>query len=473
MGHTTRRHVATLSVAAAVTAALVVHAPAGAAEADTPTTFEPMLALGALHTDNFNRQASGGLDETVLGVIAGARYLRETTQSQLELDVSANGIKYTEGRAADELRAQLQANYQIAIVPDRFSLTVSDRYGQIAPQAYGDLRPENRENVNVFSIGPRYTQLLGQTTQLQLAAVGSRSDYESSDAGGNRLAVQGGVEHLLDERRTLSGNVQHTRTTFRDLPGSPSIEGKQAFLRYTTFARRSQLALQAGYSEVANEQSTGSGATFSAALSMGLGARTTFRLDATHGFRDPLTAFQADNSVQAGAQGFGADRNVLATQDYARSTQLGAGLQYAGDRTTFSIGTNFGRERFLSATDANRRVFGGNVGITRELSPRTRLSLRGSTQSDRDSAGLNDIDASSLALQLDYQATSRIDIAAAVEAYAVDREGTRANERRIRIDLTYRLDRAAGREAEGGEVGVAARSLLPGDLLDRRPGDIR
>jgi hypothetical protein len=440
--------------------------PAGAAiAADAGPGLFPYIAASAIHTDNFDRTVSSAVSETLLTGTAGARYLREATRSTISFDGVVTRVHYDQGRADDETLGQVNADLLFDLVPERAEFILLDRYAPIATSSYGALNPANRENVNYVATGLRAAQPVGNVSAVELAAVAGRSDYEKSDLGADRWSAQAAFRDSLSSLRSLSLNVLHSETRFRELAGSPELKSNSGFLRFDTRARRSSFGAEAGYTHVDNGVATDGDLMVAASLALRAGAYTEFSLDISHGFRDTISSFLLSEGL-AGFGDFNFDRNVVATSDFARDTTASVGVNVTRERTTFSAALSWSNERFVSQNTLDRKVLGGDAAISRELGARTVVRVSGAYYHEQDATGGLATRLVTGDVGLSYQATQRFSLDLDGQFVRLTNQGGSLTENRAMLQLRYQLAPVGG--VAGVTEAAPMRSRLPDDLLDMR-----
>jgi hypothetical protein len=436
-----------------------------AAAADAGFGLFPYVAAGVTHTDNFDRTVSDAVSETLLLGEAGARYLRDSTRSTIDLTGAVTRVHYDQGRADDETRGQVNADLLFDLVPERAELILLDRYGQIAPGSYGALNPVNRENVNYVAAGPRAALPVGGASEVELAALAGRSDYETSDLGADRWSAQAALTDRLSLRRSVSVNFLHSDTRFRELPGRPELKSSSGFLRFDTVARRSSFGVEAGYTHVDNDVATDSDLMAAASLAMRAGAYTEFTLDVSHGFRDTISSFLLSENL-AGFGDFNFDRNVIATSDFGRDTTARAGVSVTRERTKLAAGVSWSDERFVSQSTLDRKVLGADVEAARELGARSVVRFTGAYYREESATGALASRLVTGDVGLSYVATQRLSVDLDGQTIRFTTPGGSLSENRLMLQLRYQLA-PIGRVAALTEA-PPTRSRLPDDLLDMR-----
>lgn len=133
-------------------------------------------------------------------------------------------------------------------IPERLSLVVEDSYGVQTINRTAPGTPDNRQQVNVFSIGPDLHFNMGAARHGIAEFRYINSDAEVTEQfNSDRLLATLRMVQELDATRALSWNVQAQDVDFDDDQFARDHRRYEAFAGYRQMLRRFDLQLDAGY----------------------------------------------------------------------------------------------------------------------------------------------------------------------------------------------------------------------------------
>ena len=126
------------------------------------------LGLGAEYSDNISRVATDQESDTIVTASLASDLRRTTTRFDLGFTSDLAYDYYTGDTYEAELRGNALLDFEGQIVRNRLSWYVEDSFGQLQLAAAQPDTPANRENINVLTTGPRYTQPIGSRSRFIL-----------------------------------------------------------------------------------------------------------------------------------------------------------------------------------------------------------------------------------------------------------------------------------------------------------------
>ena len=183
-----------------------------------------------------------------------------------------------------------------------------------------------------------------------------------------------GIGRLISEQATLSLNASAEDIKYDNDQLFEDYRITQGFLRYELEGLRTQLSLDAGYSEAERGELSSGGAIGRLHLSREITSRTTFSVDLGSEFADTATAFRIDQVAGGVSPG---SEDAVAASDVFRTTYAYLRLSTERERTIFDIVVNGRRERHESEVDLDRDSVGGGFVVSRRLTARLDLDVRG------------------------------------------------------------------------------------------------
>lgn len=342
--------------------------------------------IGADYSDNVARAPVDEESDTIGTVRIGVGIEETRPRLRTRLDADLQYRHYLESAFDNEIVGGLSGELGWSILPERLIWVVEDNYGQLAANRAFPDSPANRQDFNYFSTGPDLHLPFGQRMFFNVSGRWSDVYYEdtdqpagpvpgpiAADQGSNSMEGSLALGRQISEQSTFSLNGSVEEITYDD-EQFDDYRVTEAYLRYDVDGGRTQLSLDAGYTEaVRDEQSTG-GLLGRFNLSREITSRSTLSLDVGTEFADTASAFRLDQ-VAGGVSPEGED--AIATNDVFRTNYAYVRLSTERERTTFEVNVNARSERYEHDTLLDREMYGGGLYVTRRLSPRLDLDFRG------------------------------------------------------------------------------------------------
>lgn len=351
-------------------------AVAGILLATTAAAQETSLSVsaGVTHSDNISRVSQDEQSETMPEAGLQLNLTREgRLEAVLSADLTYRSYQENSIDSNGELVGGMDARLAYAFIPDRFSWTVENNYGQslIDPQAVET--PDNRQDMNYFSTGPDIEFLLSGKTSLVMSGRWSDLTYEESDFGNQRLSGSVGLLRRIDGASSLQLDVTAQRVEF---DGSPvnGYDQQSASLAYEAEGTRTQIELRGGLTEVHDSGDTFDHPLLNVSLTRKLTDRSTVALVAGTGIVDSADAFRRDRGI-AGVSG--GSENVVASPDVVEEDYLAASWSLTGGRTTLELSANWRDEERKFDVNFDRTSLDISLHLARRIGPRLTARVYG------------------------------------------------------------------------------------------------
>lgn len=359
------------------TAALVLLALSSGAAPAVAQEFQFAVSVGATHSDNVGRVAENEVSDTTAtaGLVLGI----EREGSRLDADVAADlqWRNYLDDTYGDEVVGGLAATLVFALVPDRFTWTIQDNYGQTLVDRRFAETPDNRQDTNFFTTGPDLYVPLGERTRLQLSARWSDVAYEDTQqADSERYSGTVGFLRALGPRSNVGLNGTFERVEYDDSTAALDFDYDRVsgYLSYSVEGARTGLEVRAGYTTVDGALRTYDGPLFGLTVTREVGARSTLEFNAGTNLTDSADVFTRDQMLGGVDAGTG---TVIVTQDPLQSDYVSLGLTVEGTRTSIGFGVDWTQDRQENLTALDRERLGGSLLLTRQLTQRLTARLFG------------------------------------------------------------------------------------------------
>jgi len=343
---------------------------------------------GMIYTNNASYSNNGSGDTLAeIGVVGNTGYQGPRLDYHLDTDIAA--IKYLHDTYPLEPTGYLDGTADFKVVPGTFSWTGRETYSQLVINQYEPANPDNLEDINTVTTGPRF--MLQPTLQTSVTLDGLYSYvYTHSisplyvNLDNHRYGGALNVEHAFSSASSLYLKADYEKVFFNDQAINSNFIVADQTLGYKMGNARTVLDISAGYTElrqlnvlvpvetvIGTEERTIT-RTFDTpnwALTLSRLLTPTQRLEvfASHQVLDAANLFQADLTLAV---------PTLVTPQTAIGSPLidrvyGADWRVQGQRTTLDVALVDTEQRyeFASASTSNRNLKDAGVTIARQLGP--------------------------------------------------------------------------------------------------------
>ncbi|MGQ0384056.1 MAG: hypothetical protein ACT4UP_05140 [Gammaproteobacteria bacterium] len=365
------------------------------------------ISVGATYSDNVGRTGAGEEDEVMPE--AGMQFsIQRTGRLTTDVAMDLQYRTYSDDAFDDELLGGVDGSLVYDFVPGRFSWSVQDNFGQSFIDRQAVETPDNRQNLNYFTTGPRITLPLGARTELTLSGTWSQIAYEESNFDNERLGGQLSLSRSLSDTSSLSVNASTQSVEFDEVPPNTDYDLHSAFLAWEASGARTTLSLQGGITRLRNFGDNTDGPLADLALTRKIGARSTLTLNAGTRLFDTADAFRHDRGL--GGIGLG-NEDVVASQDPFQQDYLTVNWSIEGARTSLQLGADWRSEDRETVTALDRKHVGAHAGVSRRIGPRLTASLNADYRDEAFDTNDVDFDEWSAGVGLDWSLSSAIGIA--------------------------------------------------------------
>src|SRR5215831_2535355 len=341
---------------------------------------------GVIYTDNVQRTENGsGQTLLLLGLSGDAS--REGTRLDLRLASNIALLKYLGGAYGTQPTGYLDGTAFFKVVPNLFEWIVRDTYTQLQINPYSAVTPDNLENVNYFTTGPRFTMRPTLRTSVTLDALYSYLTTSSSSPGrveldNHRYGGDLKIDRAFSEVASLYIKGEYEKVDFKDQVDNNNFSHASASAGYKLHDARTVLDISGGYSQVRVYD----------VLTTVVGPGGTRESRETEKFDSPIWTFDVSRLITpsqrvaltasqqftdaAAAFRLGFDQAVptippqrVATGEAFKQRQFGLHWQLQASRTSLVVSAAEFQDRYpiTPANDHNTKL--ANVLLARQLSP--------------------------------------------------------------------------------------------------------
>lgn len=327
------------------------------------------LSAGMGHSDNITRVPEGEIDESF--ATAGFQL---NARNQGRLSYSALGdlsyVDYLDDTFDSEVIGGFDGTLTYAFIPDRFTWTVEDTFGQQQINLFRPVTPDNRENVNFLSTGPDFSLPLGARNFLDIGGRYSDARYEDSDLDNERLGGTLALRRQLSSSNLLALSGQADRIEYNDAAGT-EYDVRSAFVRYALNTARTALSADVGYTELEQDGDKSDGELLRLDFSRELSEATKVTLSAGQRYSDASEVFRILQRRSA----LDPQASPETTSDAFKYRYATLGWRFQKNRTSFGLSAGLNQERYVEQTDRDREFVDYRVELGRRLSRTLRASI--------------------------------------------------------------------------------------------------
>ncbi|MGD8808808.1 MAG: hypothetical protein PVG24_04335 [Gammaproteobacteria bacterium] len=362
------------AVLTACLAAPALHAQPVSAGDNVEEVTNVGIAFGAGRSDNVLRQGSGGSSATYtalgadLDIVRTRRRLNMTVASDLEYRT------YSTSGLDSERVGIIDASLEALAVPERFSWFLGGRGGQGRTDPFGIESPQNRENIDIFETGPRFTLPIGQRTNVEISATAGRRYFEVTDTLDSKTTdVEAGLYRALSSTARFGIVVSSRSTDYQFDEYDNDVE--RAYVSYSRTLATGSASFAVGSNRADFETRTETEPYLSAQWRREVGTRSMFNATIVRQLIDAGDNIDYDRLVVYGGDAGGIDESLLLSQDVFESTELRTSFTIRGTRTIVTFGAAASEARYTSDVALDNDVLRLTASAERAVSSRMSVGV--------------------------------------------------------------------------------------------------
>jgi hypothetical protein len=320
----------------------------------TSASGESAFALGASveQTDNTNRTDVDPQSDTVLGAIAGFRYVRPAdSRFSADIDGTATYYRYTDNSYPDELLANMHGKLGYEFMPEHLTWVAEDVFSPLRVDELAADSPNNRQNFNLAMTGFNYQNLFGDRTAALLAVHYERADYEVSNADSQAVVLRASLGRLVSDHQSLRLGIAGRQIRYASESDFPDYDGQDYSLTWIASGAYTDISVEAGYSNVEFPNSDEDEPLLRVNLQRQITHRTFLTLSASHELTGSSDAIHFDATY--GGHG-PRTSEVAVNPDPFVLEYLGFNLEFTGNRLYATLNASTGTDRYIVSTTDNR-----------------------------------------------------------------------------------------------------------------------
>lgn len=340
------------------------------------------IDAGVEHDDNVTLAAQDRIEQTIARAGLGFALQQNSSAVQASMVGRLDHRRYedTYGSMTDRM---FEGRLNWDAIPERLSLVVEDAYGVETIDRTAPGRPDNRQQVNVFSIGPDLHFHMGPARHgiAEFRYVNSNAEV-TEQFNSDRLLAALRIVQELDATRALSWNVQGQDVDFDDDQFARDHRRYEAFAGYRQMLRRLDLQVDAGYTYLDyRDGQTRSEPLLRAELGWSPSERSRFSMAVANQFSDAASSALDSIGETAGIPAWIATGTSTINPYVYEERSLTLDYAYTGARLSATLTGSVQRLGYIDQDGADEK--GRSVGAALRYRLRDDLVLGGSASVSR------------------------------------------------------------------------------------------
>ncbi len=353
---------------------------------------------GLIYNDNVDLTRNGSSDVLALLGLVGNVSRLDAPRFDYHLDSDIALVKYLRSSFQTQPFGYLDGTGLFKIVPGTLSWTARDTYNQAILNPAVPPTPDNLENLNYFTTGPRL--VLRPTLRTTVTVDGTYSYVLTSskspayvDIDHHRYGADARIERAFSS--TFSAYVQgnYDKVQFKDLADNRDFTSETGLAGFKFGDARTVLDVQGGYTRLKlgiggtaipqTGPTTPSGTNYRFSLSRLISQRQRLSIYTYRQVTDAANLFRINLDQPVPSNG----PNQLANGQPFTHREYGATYHIEGPRTVLEVNGVTFTDRYSTTPGNNRDVRAANALLSRQLNISWSWELAGSFEHDSYSAG--------------------------------------------------------------------------------------
>jgi len=333
----------------------------------SPGTFDIDAQFGGGHSDNVLRSLVDPESGDYRFVGTSFDYLRDGRRVDIDLVGDVEVRNYSDPAIDNEPVGAVNALVNAELLPNRIFWIIRDNYGVGPNNPFQPTGPQNRQEINVFSTGPRVDIPVAARSSLTFEALRTESNFDET----NRIDSDAEDYELTFNRNLSATTLIGIGGSERDVEfegATDPNETRSYFLLYDRQLSSGSTQLRLGHSEVMVGTETWDSPLVDLSWVRNVGARSRLGVTATQGFSDAATAFANNNGGSGPGTGV-----VITVRDPYEFTGVGLNFALTYERTVLTLNLGTGRSRYTESVDFDNDDRSFDIDLQRELRARLRL----------------------------------------------------------------------------------------------------
>ncbi|MCE7032664.1 hypothetical protein LY625_08565 [Lysobacter sp. GX 14042] len=333
---------------------------------------------GVEHDDNARLTAADPVSQRIWRAGLGFLATQESSTVQARLAGRADYRDYQDPMYSDSVEGILSGHLNWVLLPGRLDFTVEDELELQPVDRFAPDSPDNRQQVNVLSLGPNFMFRLGPSVDGRVEVRYIDTDAEvTEEFNSTRHGAALRLARALGSGASLSFNGQWQDVDYDDERAARDHERGDLYARYERDFHRARVAIDAGWSQV--DYADGGrhrDPLLRGELGWQAGPRSRLSLVAVRQFSDAAEAALASSESTTTTTIPGTvlvDDARINPAVYAEH-RVTAGYHYTGERAALRLEPYAQRIDYLDDAETDEKSRGVLLGFDYRLRPTVELS---------------------------------------------------------------------------------------------------
>jgi len=324
---------------------------------------------GLIYTDNVSLTPDGRSDTLAMIGLVGDTSRQDAPRFDYHLDADIAMVKYFKNEYETLPYGYLDAAGEFKIVPGYLSWVARDSFNQATLDPFLPATPDNLENINYFTTGPRLT--LRPTLRTTIIIEGTVSwvdtnsksiDYINID--NRRSGGSGKIERAFSNTLSAYVGASYSDVKFKDKVNNTDFDGWTYVGGFHFGDSRTYLDASGGYTDLDVGSERASGVNWEVSLSRLISPMQRITLRTLKQFTDAANLFRInlDQPVP------GNQPNQIVTGQPFSHEEYGANYRLQGQRTSLEINLGAFTEHYEESPDLNRDARYISAFVSRKMS---------------------------------------------------------------------------------------------------------
>ncbi|MDH5833912.1 outer membrane beta-barrel protein [Luteimonas kalidii] len=344
------------------------------------------IDAGYEHDDNVTLSAEDQIEQDIARVGFGFALEQASSTVQASMIGRIDHRRYED--VYDNLTDRMfEGRLNWMVVPDRLALVLEDSYGVQTINRTAPGSPDNRQQVNVLSVGPDLQFGLGPARRgvAELRYINSDAEV-TQEFNSDRVLAGLRILQELDATRTLSWNMQGQQVDFDNDEFARDHRRYEAFVGYRHVFRRFDMTVDAGYAYLDYEDGQTRGdPLLRAAFGWEPTERSRFSVALANQFSDAAVNALDQIDTTSGVPASVLTGNTTITAYAYEQRSIGVDYTYTGTRLTVSFNGTAQELDYVDEAASGEESRGAGASLRYRLRPT--LVLSGSAYTNRSEFG--------------------------------------------------------------------------------------
>lgn len=330
-----------------------------------------VVDLGIERNDNVLMSSTDPENSDAIRSGFGFAVAEETSTVQAHLGGRVEYWDYVDGPQSDAFEASLSGRLNWFIVPETLSFTVEDSLEMRPIDRFLPDTADNRQRVNVLSLGPNLIFNMGPAVRgrFELRGIDSRAE-ETDDLESQRLSTALHLTRELGQTSNVSLVLRGQDVDFEHDLLARDHRRYSGYVRYEKQLNRLGFALDAGYGLVDFDDGTSaSNPLFRGRLDWEISARNSLSISAAHQLTDSADSALAGITLVTGVPERLSTASVGVNASIYEEDRGDLSWAYRHERVAFTLGPYYERIDYLDATAADETRRGVVLVFSYRLAP--------------------------------------------------------------------------------------------------------